>query len=70
MATFESRTIIEEMIASDGSYGGDPPPVAIYEYHTQNTDRTLFCVAYASQDITRLYQSPYVEQGSIKKLWP
>jgi hypothetical protein len=70
MATFESKEIIDEMIAGDGSYQGDPPPVAIYEYRNPIVDKTLYCVAYVESDIFALYQSPHVIQESIKELWP
>ena len=69
MATFETRDIIDEMIANDGCYRGDPPPLAIYEYKNI-FDATLWFVAYVEGDLNSLFTSDHVKQETIKQLWP
>lgn len=59
MPTFHSKQIIDELIANDGVYPGDPQCHAIFEYK-HDTGQILWEVDYDGRGILRLAESPYV----------
>jgi hypothetical protein len=66
MATVTSRAVIEEMIANDGTFPGDPKAFAIYEFRSSMTGEVAWAVFYDPEHID-IADSPYVADYAV--LW-
>lgn len=66
MATFNSRSIIEEMLLNDGIFPGDPQASSIWEYRSAVTGQVMWAVFY-NEAHNDLCLSPYV--GEYRCLW-
>lgn len=68
MATFESVTIVKQLICGNGEYQGDPIPESIYSYNNPKIpQKKLFMVAYHQVDIINMMNSLYVTNEKL--LW-
>jgi hypothetical protein len=66
MATVDSKKIIDEMLASDGVYPGDPQAFAIYEY-TNDWGKVAWSVCYNKAAAYSFETSPHVH--NVRLLW-
>lgn len=66
MATFDSKQIIDEIIANDGYYFNDPRVLAIHSYDNSWGGQS-YHVAWNEGEIANLYSSPFC--SNIKLLW-
>lgn len=58
MATITSRKIVDETIAADGVYLGDPQVVLIVEYNNMFNGDLAWGFVYEGEDPERYHKSP------------
>jgi hypothetical protein len=58
MATVNSRQVVDEIIANEGRYPGDPLVVRIVEYNNQFNGAICWGLIYEGQDIWMYHKSP------------
>jgi len=58
MATVNSREIVDEIIANNGEYEGDPIVVRIVQYNNQFNGDLAYGLIYEGEDLNRYHDSP------------
>ena len=58
MATINSREIIDEIIAADGRYEGDPQVIKIVAYRNMFNGGEAFGIIYEGEDPMRYHNAP------------
>lgn len=66
MPTFDSKQIVDKIIANDGHYDGDPQALQVSSYINQG-GKLAWHVSYTQRELDSFNQSPYVRD--IKILW-
>jgi hypothetical protein len=66
MASIDSREIIDEMIANDGTYPGDPQATQLSQY-INDWGGITYHIAMTPRDVQNLYDSPHCHD--VKVLW-
>lgn len=57
MATITSKAVIDEIIANDGHYEGDPLVVKVVEYNNMFNGGLAWGIIYAHEDLNRYHES-------------
>lgn len=64
MDTYDSKDIVQEIVANDGHYSDAPVPEQIHEYETPE-GKKVWSVCYNNVDVANLHSSPYVKQSRL-----
>jgi hypothetical protein len=66
MPSFDSKEIIDQLLANDGCYEDDPQAIQVAKYENASGG-TTYHVAYRESEIIDLFVSPFV--GNVEVLW-
>ena len=58
MATIENKKIVDELIANDGEFHGDPSVQYIVEYETLE-GKIVYAICYSEMELLGCLDSPY-----------
>ena len=64
MATINSKEMVDELIANNGEYRGDPPVYYIVQYNTL-VGGTAYGICYDGQDLLNYLDSPYCKNQKM-----
>lgn len=66
MPSIDSKEFIDQLIRDEGQFEDDMPVIAIHQY-TNNWGGLTYHIAYISEEITSLKNSPFCHD--IKLIW-
>lgn len=75
MPTIDNKEIIDEIVANNGYFEGDPRVIAIVQYENDFGNKITYGVCYTSQQVSNYFNSPYCHHpklywDKVKGLYP